>query len=161
MSQENQTQAQVIGAPVRQLWADSISMALEGVQASQAHGKKLLESSFEVASASAKDNVKYAEDMCNRLTEATNHVNGLLSEQASLVCDLPKDPVGAAQRVMSGYVEGSRKSLEFGAAILKSYLTLVSDTWMRLEKVSEVNRQSYVEYVGKLQGIVESHAKKN
>jgi hypothetical protein len=158
MTQSSQTQA--FCAPMQQVWSDSLSMVLEGVQASQAHAKKLLESGFEMATASAKDNVKYAEDVCNRLTEASNHVNGMLREQASLVCDLPNDPVGATQRVISGYVEGSRKSMELEAAALKSYVTLVSDAWGRLEKVSHDMRAEYVDYFGKLQGIIESKTNK-
>jgi hypothetical protein len=145
---------------MQQLWSDGLSMAIEGVQATQVQGKKLMESAFEMATTSAKDKVKYAEDVCNRLTEATNHIDGMLREQASLVCELPKDPVGATQRVISGYVEGSRKSMELGAAVLKSYVTLVSDSWGRLEKVSHEMREGYVDYFGKLQGIVESKTKK-
>jgi hypothetical protein len=158
MTQSSQTQAFCV--PMQQLWSDSLSMALEGAQVTQVLGKKLMESAFEMATTSAKDKVKYAEDICNRLTEATNHVNGMLREQASLVCDLPNDPVGATQRVISGYVEGSRKSMEFEAAALKSYITQVSDAWGRLEKVSHDMRAEYVDYFGKLQGIIESKTKK-
>jgi hypothetical protein len=153
------SQAHQFCVPMQQLWSDSISMALEGVQATQSQVKKLMESAFEMATASVKDNVKYAEDVCGQLAGATNHVNGLLREQASLLCDLPKDPVGATQRAIAGYVEGSQKSMEFGAAVMKNYVTLVTDAWGRLEKVSQEMRENYVEYFGKLQGIVGSKTK--
>jgi hypothetical protein len=154
------SQAQPFCVPMQQLWSDNLSMTLEGMQATQAQGTKLIKSTFEMATASAKDNVKYAEDMCGRLTDAANHVNGLLREHVSLLCELPKDPVGATQRAISGYIEGSRKFLEFGAAILKSHVALVRDTWGGLEKVSQEMRENYVEYFGKLQEIVESKTRK-
>ncbi len=155
------TQVQAIGAPIQQLWSDGISMALEGFEVSQAQGKKFLESAFELAAANAKDSLKYSEDLRGRFTEATNTANDLLKDQAALFNELPKDPVGATQRVISGYVEGSRKALELGAVALKSYVNLVGDVWSRLETVSQESRQNYIEFAGKLQGIVESKAKKS
>ncbi len=153
------TQAQAIGAPIQQLWSDSISMALEGFEVSQAQGKKVLESTFELAAANAKDSLKYAEELRGRFTEATNTANELLKDQAALFNDLPKDPVGATQRVISGYVESSRKSLELGAGALKCYVDLVNDVWSRLEKASQESRQNYIEFASKLQGIVEKAKK--
>lgn len=155
------TQVQAISAPIQQLFSDSVSMALEGLEVSQAQGKKLLESAFELGAASAKDSLKYADELRGRFAEATNTANELLKEQASLFNDLPKDPVGATQKVISGYVEGSRKALEVGAEALKSYVNLVNDAWSRLEKASQESRENYVAFVGKLQAIVESAAKKS
>ncbi|MGH7428841.1 MAG: hypothetical protein ACREJ4_10895 [Candidatus Methylomirabilaceae bacterium] len=155
------TQFQTIGVPVQQLLSDSVSMALEGFAVSQAQGKKLLESAFELGAANAKDGLRYAEELRSRLTEATNSANEMLKEQAALFNELPKDPVAAGQRVISGYVEGSRKALEVGAEALKSYVNLVNDLWSRLEQTSREARENYVTYVGRLQAIVESTARKN
>ena len=151
----------VIGAPVQQLWSDSISMALEGFAASQAQGKQWLENTFELGAASAKDSLRYTEELRGRLTEATNTANELLKEQVCLFNELPKDPVAATQKVISGYVEGSRKALELGAEVLKGYVALVNESWARLEKASQETRESYVAFVNKLEAIVESAARKN
>ncbi len=159
MSQE--TQVQAIGAPIQKVLSDSISMALEGLEVTQAQGKKILESAFEMGAAQAKDSLKYADELRGRFAEATNTANELLKGQASLFNELPKDPVGAAQKVISGYVEGYRKGLEVGAEALKSYVNLVNDVWARLEKASQETRENYIAYAGKLQGIVEATAKKN
>ena len=155
------TQVQAISTPVQQLLSDSVSMALEGFAVSQSQGKKLLEHAFEMGAAGAKDSLKYAEELRGRFTEATNATNELWKEQAALFNELPKDPVAASQKVISGYVEGSRKALEVGAEALKSYLNLVNDLWSRLEKASQETREQYVAYVGKLQAIVESTARKS
>ncbi len=155
------TQFQTIGAPVQQLLSDGVSMALEGFAVSQAQGKKLLESAFEVGAANAKDGLKYAEELRGRLTEATNSANEILKEQAALFNELPKDPVAASQKVISAYVEGSRKALEVGAEALKGYVNLVNELWSRLEQTSRDVRENYVAYIGRLQTIVESTAKKN
>jgi flagellar biosynthesis/type III secretory pathway protein FliH len=155
------TQVQAISAPVQQFLSDSISMALEGLEVSQAQGKKFLESAFELGAAQAKDTLKYADEARARFADATNTANELLKERASLFNELPKDPVGATQKVISGYVEGYRKGLEVGAEALKSYVSLINDVWSRLEKASQETRENYVAYVGKLQTIVESTAKKN
>ncbi len=103
------TQVQAIGAPIQQLWSDSVAIALEGFAASQAQGKQWLESTFELGAASAKDSLKYAEELRGRLAEATSTANELLKEQVALFNELPKDPVAATQKVISAYVEGSRK----------------------------------------------------
>jgi hypothetical protein len=155
------TQVQAIGAPVQQLWSDSVSMVLEGVAASQAQGKQWLESTFELGAASAKDSLKYAEELRGRLTDATSTANELLKEQVALFNELPKDPVAATQKVISGYVEGSRKALEVGAEALKGYVSLVNEVWSRLEKASQETREHYVAFVTKLQAIAESAARKN
>lgn len=155
------TQVQAIGAPIQQLLSDSISLALEGFAVSQAEGKQWLESAFELGAANAKDSLKYAEELRGRLTEATNTANELVKEQAALFTELPKDPVAATQKVISSYVEGSRKVLEVGAEALKGYVSLVNEIWARLEKASQETREHYVAYVGKLQAIVESAAKKS
>jgi hypothetical protein len=136
-------------------------MALEGLEVTQTQAKKLLESAFELGAANAKEGLKYAEELRGHFAQATNTANELLKDQAALFNDLPKDPVGATQRVIAGYVEGSRKSLELGAVALKSYVGLVNDVWSRLEKSSQETRENYVSLVGKLQDIVESKAKKN
>jgi len=155
------TQVQAIGAPIQRLWSDSVSMALEGFAVSQAQGKQWLESTFELGAANAKDSLKYAEELRGRVTDATNTANALLKEQVALFNELPKDPVAATQKVISGYVEGSRKALEAGAEALKGYATLVNDAWSRLEKVSQETREHYVALVGKLQALVESAARKS
>jgi hypothetical protein len=154
------TQAQAITAPVQQLLSDSVAMALEGFAVSQAQGQKLLESAFELGAANAKDSLRYAEELRGRFTEATNAASELWKEQVAVFNDLPKDPVAATQRVVSCYVEGSRKALEVGAEALKSYVNLVNDLWARLEKVSQETREAYVGFVNKLQAIVESTAKR-
>ena len=155
------TQVQALGTPIQQLWSDSISMALEGFAVSQAQGKQWLESTFELGAANAKDSLKYAEELRGRLTDATNTASELVKEQVALFNELPKDPVAATQKVISGYVEGSRKALEVGAEALKSYVALVNDVWARLEKASQETREHYVAFVNKLQGIVESAARKS
>ncbi len=155
------TQVQAIGAPVQQLWSESISMALEGFAVSQAQGKQWLESAFELGAASAKDSLKYAEELRGRLAEATTTANALLKEQVALFNELPKDPVAATQKVIAASVEGSRKALEVGAEALKRYVTLVDEAWARLEKASQATREHYVAYVNKLQAIVESAARKS
>jgi hypothetical protein len=155
------TQVQAIGAPVQQLWSESISMALEGFAVSQAQGKQWLQSAFELGAASAKDSLKYAEELRSRLTEATTSANALVKEQSALWGELPKDPVAAAQKVIAASVEGSRKALEVGAEALKRYVTLVDEAWARLEKVSQDTREHYVATVTKLQAIVESAARKS
>jgi len=157
----NATQVQAFSVPVQQLLSDSVSMALEGFAVSQSQGKRLLESAFELGAANAKDSLKYAEELRGRFTDATTTANELWKEQAALFNDLPKDPVAATQKVISGYVEGSRKALEVGAEVLKSYVNLVNDLWSRVEKASRETRENYVGFVGKLQGIVESTAKKS
>ncbi len=155
------TQVQALGTPIQQLWSDSVSMALEGFAVSQAQGKQWLESTFELGAANAKDSLKYAEELRGRLTDATNTASELVKEQVTLFNELPKDPVAATQKVISGYVEGSRKALEVGAEALKSYVALVNDVWARLEKASQETREHYVAFVNKLQGIVESAARKS
>ena len=157
----NGTQVQAFSVPVQQLLSDSVSMALEGFAVSQTQGKRLLESAFELGAANAKDSLKYAEELRGRVTEAANTANELWKEQAALFNELPKDPVAATQKVISGYVEGSRKTLEIGAEVLKSYVSLVNDLWSRVEKASQEARENYVAFVGKLQAIVESTAKKS
>lgn len=159
MSQSNQVHA--IGAPVQQLLSDSLSMALEGFAVSQAQGKKLLESAFELGAANAKDSLRYAEELRSRITDATSTANELWKEQATVFNEVPKDPVAATQKVIAGYVEGSRKALEVGAEALKGYVNLVNDLWARLEQTSREARENYVTYVGRLQAIVESTARKN
>ena len=155
------TQVQALGTPIQQLWSDSISMALEGFAVSQAQGKQWLENTFELGAANAKDSLKYAEELRGRLTDATNTASELVKEQVALFNELPKDPVAATQKVISGYVEGSRKALEVGAEALKSYVALVNDVWARLETASQETREHYVAFVNKLQGIVESAARKS
>ncbi len=159
MSQANQFDA--ISAPLRKLMSDSISMALEGFATSQTQTKKLMESVFELAAANLKDSMKYAEELRRRVTEATNAANELMKEQAALFSELPKDPVAASQKVISGYVEGSRKALDMGAEALRSYVNLVNDLWTRLERSSQETRENYLAFVGKLQELVESAARKS
>ena len=155
------TQIPAFGVPFQQLMADSVAMALEGVALSQDQGRKLLENALELGAANAKDSLKYAEELRGRLTDATSTANELLKEHVALWGELPKDPVAATQKVMAGYVEGSRKALEVGAEALKSYVSLVNDLWSRLEKASQETREQYVAFIGKLQAVVESAARKS
>ena len=158
MTQTAQTQAS--SGPMEQLWSKNLSMALEGAQATMTHGKKLMESTFEMANGLAKENLKLGNDVYTRFTDATNHLNELLREQTSLINRFSEDPMGITQRAISGYLEYSRKSLESGAEILKSQVALVNNTWGHLERVSQTMRESYVEYSDRVQGIVESKMKK-
>lgn len=155
------TEVQALGAPVQRLLSDSVSLALEGFAISQDQGKKLLENALELGAANAKDGLKYAEELRGRLTEATSTANELLKEQFTLFNEVPKDPVAATQKVIAGYVEGSRKVLEVGAEALKGYVNLVNDLWSRLEKASQESRENYVTFVGKLQAIAEATARKS
>ena len=152
---------QALGAPVQQLWSDSVSLALEGFAISQAQGRKLLESAFEAGAANAKESFKYAEELRGRLTDAASTANTLVKEQVALWSELPKDPVAATQKVIAAYVEGSRKALEVGAEALKSYGTVVNDLWARLERVSQETREQSVAFLDKLQEFVESAARKS
>ena len=79
----------------------------------------------------------------------------------SLWGELPKDPVVATQKVIAASVEGSRKALEVGAEAVKGYVSLVNDLWSRLEKASQETREQYVAFIGRLQAVVESTARKN
>ncbi|MGE5850049.1 MAG: hypothetical protein ACM362_07980 [Candidatus Methylomirabilota bacterium] len=159
MNQANHFQE--LAAPVQKLFSDSVFMALAGFEVTQAQWKSLLESAYEQGAATTKDSLRYAEELRGRLTEFSNSANDLVREQAALFNDLPKDPLGASQKVISGYVEASRKALEGGAEALKAYVNLVNDLWSRLEKASQDTRGNYVTYVGKLQAIVESTLKNN
>ena len=105
--------------------------------------------------------MKYAEELRGRLTDATGSVNALVKEHVAVWGELPKDPVAATQKVVAGYVDGSRKALEVGAEALRGYVNLVNDLWSRLEKASQETREQYVAYIGKLQAVVESAARKN
>jgi hypothetical protein len=154
-------EVQALGAPVQRLLADSVSLALEGFAISQEQGKKLLENALELGADNAKDSLKYAEELRGRFAEATTTANELFREQYALFNELPKDPVAATQKVIAGYVEGSRKALEVGAEALKAYVNLVNDLWSRLEKASQETRENYVAFVGKLHALVESAARKS
>jgi hypothetical protein len=159
MIQANQFQE--LAAPIQKLFSDSVSMALAGFEVTQAQWKNFLESAYEQGAAASKDSVKYVEELRGRYTEFANAANNLAREQATLWNDLPKDPLGASQKVISGYVEASRKALEGSAEALKAYVNLVNDLWSRLEKASQDTRANYVTYAGKLQAIVESTLKNN
>ena len=154
-------EVQALGAPVQRLLSDSVSLALEGLAISQDQGKKLLENALELGAANAKDSLKYAEELRGRFTEATSTANELLKEQFTLFNEVPKDPVAATQKVIAGYVEGSRKVLEVGAEALKGYVNLVNDLWSRLEKASQESRENYVTFVSKLQALAEATARKS
>jgi hypothetical protein len=154
-------EVQALGAPVQRLLTDSVSLALEGFAISQEQGKKILENALELGAANTKESLKYAEELRGRFAEATNTGNELLREQYALFSELPKDPVAATQKVIAGYVEGSRKVLEVGAEALKGYVNLVNDLWSRLEKASQETRENYVTFAGKLQALVESAARKS
>jgi len=155
------TQIPAFGVPFQQLMADSVAMALEGVALSQDQGKRLLENALELGAANARESVKYAEELRGHLTDATGSVNALVKEQVAVWGELPKDPVAASQKVIAATVEGSQKALEVGAEALKGYVSLVNDLWSRLEKASQETREQYVAFIGKLQAVVESAARKN
>jgi hypothetical protein len=155
------TQIPAFGVPFQQLMADSVAMALEGVALSQDQGKRLLENALELGAANAKDSLKYAEELRGRLTDATSTANALVKEQVAVWGELPKDPVAATQKVIAASIEGSRKALEVGAEALKGYVSVVNDLWSRLEKASQETREQYVAFIGRLQAIVESTARKN
>jgi hypothetical protein len=154
-------QFQELTAPVQKLLSDGVSIALGGFEVSQTQWKKLLETALELGAANARVSVRYAEELRDRVAKAAGSANQLLKEHANLLTDLPKDPVGASQKVIAGYVEASRIALEGGAETLKSSVDLVNDVWSRLEQASHETRESYVAAMGKLQEIVESTAKKN
>ena len=155
------TQIPAFGVPFQQLMADSVAMALEGVALSQDQGKRLLENALELGAASARESVKYTEELRGRLTDATSTANALVKEQVAVWGELPKDPVAASQKVIAASVEGSRKAQEVGAEALKGYVSLVNDLWSRLEKASQETREQYVAFIGRLQAVVESTARKN
>jgi hypothetical protein len=158
------TQMQAIATTLQrlsELLSDTVSMALEGCAVSQAQGKKFLESALELAATSTKESVRYTEELRSRFTDAINTANRLLKEQAAQFKGVPSDPVAATQQVIAGQIEGSRKALEVGAEALKSYVNLLNDFWSRLEKASQETRENYVDFVGKLQAIVEATVRKS
>ncbi len=157
------TQAQAVAESLQrlsQLLSDTVSMALEGFTVSQAQGKKFLESTLEQVAASTKESLKYTEELRNRFSEAIHAANRLLTEQAGRFQGVPADPMAATQQVITSQIEGTRKALEVGAEALKSYGTLVNEFWSRLEKASQETRQDYVDFVSKLQAIVETAVQK-
>jgi hypothetical protein len=149
-------QAQAMTAPILKMWSDGLTMAAQGLEASQVQAKKMAEAAFEVATAMGKDYLKYADEVRARAAQAAGNANELVKEQAALMNDIAKDPAGATQRVIAGWADGSRKSLEMGADALKGYIGLLDTVWSRMEKASQDTRQNYIEYVKTLQGIVES-----
>jgi hypothetical protein len=154
-------QFQELTAPAQKVFSDSLSMTLGGLEVSQAQWKKLLQAAFDLGAANARVSAQYAEDFRGRFTEATRTASEFLKQHATLLTDLPADPVGASQKVIAGYVEASRKALEGGAEALKGYVSLVNDLWSGLEQASQSTREIYVEYVSQLQGLLESKAKSN
>lgn len=150
---------QEVTAPIQKLFSDSASITFAGLELTQAQWKGFLEIAYEQGATTTKDSVKYAEELRGHFTELANATNDLLREQVALFNDLPKDPLGASQKVISGYVEVSRKALEGGAEALKAYVNLVNDLWSRLEKASQDTRGNYVTYLGKLQAVVDSTLK--
>jgi hypothetical protein len=152
------TQAQAISAPLLQWWSDSISMAAQGFEAFQAQGKKLVDSGFELAVATGRESLKASEELRGRLGEAAGRADEVVKQQASLLNEIPRDPVGASQRMIAAYVDGSRKSVELGVQAVQSYATLMGSVWGRMEQASQEARQGWVEYVGRLQSILETKA---
>ena len=147
--------------PVQQLLADSIALTVEGVATAQAQGKKLLESALELGAASAKDGLKYAEELRAHVTDATSALNERVRAQVVLWSELPKDPVAATQKVIAASVEGSRRALEVGAEALTGYVRLVNDLWARVERASQETREQSFAVMDKLQAIVGSAARKS
>jgi hypothetical protein len=154
------SQAQEFIGPVQHLWSDGVAITMEGLQASQETAKKAMESAFSLAAASAKENVKYAGELVGHMTTAAAQSDVLLRSQATLVTDLPKDPLGTAQRLLAGWIDGYQKSMAIGTELLKTHATMVGQAWGNLEKASQESRQIYADYAGKLQGIIEAKVKK-
>jgi hypothetical protein len=152
-------QAQAMSAPILKIWSDGLAMAMQSLEASQAHSKKILESAFEVSAAAGKDCLSYADEARARVTRATGNANELVKEQAALLNDMARDPAGAGQRAIAAWAEGSRKSLEMGVEALKSYAGLMDTLWSRMEKAGHDARRGYMDYVNALQGIVEAQSK--
>ncbi len=154
------TTPQEMFAPLQHLWSDGVAIATETMEASQESAKTAMESAFALAAANAKDQVKYASEMAGHMTAASSHANTFLREQAALAAEMPKDPMGTAQRMLAGCLESYKQSMAIGAEALKSYANIVGQAWGNLEKASQEGRQVYTEYAGKLQGIVETKIKK-
>ena len=146
-------------APIQQCWSDGIAMALAGTEAIQAQGKMLVESAVELASASTKANLKCAEDITARVTAAAQQGEALFREQVAVLNDLPSDPVGASQRMVANYVEGSRKSLDLGAKALTGWAALMSDAWMRAGKLGQEAGQACIACATRLQEISAARTK--
>ena len=154
------SQAQELFAPMQHQWSEGLSMALKGMEASQESAKKAMESAFSLTAASAKDHAKYAGEMVGHLTTAATQAEASMRAQAALVTDFPKDPMGTAQRMLAGWMDGYQKSMAIGTEALKTYASMVGQAWGNLEKASQESRQSYVDLAGKLQGIMEARVKK-
>jgi hypothetical protein len=155
------SQAQELFAPVQHLCSDGVSMAMEGMEASQESAKTAMQSGFSLAAASAKDNVKYTGEMVGHVTTAATQADTFIRAQAALVTDLPKDPMGTAQRMLAGWMDGYQKSVAIGTDALKTYASMVGQAWGNLEKASQESRQIYTDLAGKLQGIVDARVKKD
>jgi hypothetical protein len=153
--------AQALSAPLLQWWSDAISMAAEGFEAFQAQGKRLVDSGFELAVAAGRDSLKASDELRGRLGEAAGRADEFVKQQAALVNEIPRDPVGASQRMIAAYVDGSRKSVELGVQAMQSYATLMSNVWGRMEQTSQEARHGWAEYVGRLQSVLESKAAKS
>ena len=147
-------------APMQHMWSEGLSITLEGMEASQESAKKAMESAFSLTAASAKEHVKYAGEMVGHLTTAATQADAFMRAQAALVTDLPKDPMGTAQRMLAGWMDGYQKSMAIGTEALKTYASMVGQAWGNLEKASQDSRQSYADLAGKLQGIMEARVKK-
>jgi hypothetical protein len=157
------TQLQEIAASLQrlsQVLSDTVSMALEGFAAAQAQGRTFLETALEQVAANARESMRYTEELRNRFAEAIEAANKALKDQAAVLAAAPTDPMAATQKMLAGQIESARRALEMGSEALKNYVNLVNDFWSRLEQTSRDTRASYVDFIGKLQAIVEARARK-
>ena len=157
MSQGSQTHA--FTASMQQCWSEGMAMVLAGTEVLQAQGKALVERGLEITSASTTANLKCIEDLTGQMSAVTHQAEALLHEQVAVLQDLPNDPMGASQRLMANYVEGSRKSLELGTKALTSWAGLMNETWIRAGKLGQEAGQAYVACAAKLQEISQARAK--
>lgn len=154
------SQAQAFAAPIVKLWSDGMAMAVEGVEVSQAQGKRMLENAMDFSTATGKEVMRTAGELRDRMLEATGSASDLLREQAGMFNDVAKDPMGVGQRVVSSYVEGTRRAMEIGTASMKSVLAVMGSTWSQMEKASQESRESWTQYVNALHAIAEAKAKR-
>jgi hypothetical protein len=117
-----------------------------------------VDSGFELAVATGRDSLKATDELRGRIGEAAGRADEFVKQQAGLLNEIPRDPVGASQRMIAAYVEGSRASVELGVQAMQSYATLMSTVWERMERSSQEARQGWTECVGRLQSVLESKA---
>jgi hypothetical protein len=150
---------QDVFAPLQHLWSDGLAIATETMDASRESAKRAMESAFSLAAATAKEQMNYGSALAGHLSAASSHASAFVREQAALAAELPKDPMGTAQRMLAGYLDSCKQSMAIGTEALKSCATIGGQAWAQMEKASQDSRQIYTEYAGKLQDIVEAKIK--